>query len=91
MGTVAIREDWPSGEDSPPVKVERSFSHEVLRAAVNKLTPDQQHVIVLKFVEGLSNAQVAHILGKTEGAVKSLQHRALNSLHRLMGQSDDRR
>jgi RNA polymerase sigma-70 factor (ECF subfamily) len=46
-------------------------------------------VIILKFVEGLSNAEVAQILGKTEGAVKSLQHRALNALHRLMGRSDD--
>ncbi|NIM05505.1 MAG: RNA polymerase sigma factor, partial [Armatimonadetes bacterium] len=43
-----------------------------------------QRVIILKFVEGLSNAEVAHILGKSEGAVKSLQHRALNSLQRIM-------
>ena len=90
-GTVAIEEDWPSGEASPSIKVEQLVYHEALRAAVNQLTPDQQQVIILKFVEGLGNAEVAHILGKTEGAVKSLQHRALNTLHRLMGRSDDKR
>jgi RNA polymerase sigma-70 factor (ECF subfamily) len=89
--TVTIEQDWPSGEESPSIKAEQSFYREELQAAINKLTPDQQSVIILKFVEGLSNAEVARILGKTEGAVKSLQHRALNALHRLMGQSDDSR
>jgi RNA polymerase sigma-70 factor (ECF subfamily) len=44
---------------------------------------------VLKFVEALSNAEVARLLGKTEGAIKSLQHRALGTLHRLLSRSDD--
>ena len=89
-GRAAIEEDWPSGDDSPLSQVERSLYHEELRAAIKRLTSDQQQVIVLKFVEGLSNTEVAQILGKTEGAVKSLQHRALNALHRLMGKPDDR-
>jgi RNA polymerase sigma-70 factor (ECF subfamily) len=55
-----------------------------LRAALRSLTPDQQQVISLKFVEGWSNAQVAAGLGKPEGAVKSIQHRALHSLRRLL-------
>ena len=84
-----LREDRPSGEDSLLTQVEGSLYHQELWAAIRELTPDQAQVIVLKFVEGLSNAEVAHILGKTEGAVKSLQHRALNALQRLMGQADD--
>jgi len=48
------------------------------------LTGDQQEVIILKFVDGLSNTEVAQILGKSEGAIKSLQHRALNSLNRIL-------
>jgi len=55
-----------------------------LRAALLRLTPDQQQVIVLKFLEGLSNAEIAAALRKPEGAVKSLQHRALESLRRLL-------
>jgi DNA-directed RNA polymerase specialized sigma24 family protein len=41
-------------------------------------------VLTLKFVFSFSNAETATILGKTEGAVKSLQHRALASLHRQL-------
>ena len=68
----------------PQATVEARLDHEELQSAIAQLTTDQQRVIILKFVEGLSNAEVAHILGKSEGAVKSLQHRALNSLQRIM-------
>jgi len=64
--------------------LEARLDHEELQSAIAQLTTDQQQVIILKFVEGLSNAEVARILGKSEGAVKSLQHRALNSLQRIM-------
>jgi RNA polymerase sigma-70 factor (ECF subfamily) len=89
--TVALDESHPSGEDSPLAKAERSSFYENLEAALRQLTLYQQQVIILKFIEGLSNAEVAQILNKTEGAVKSLQHRALNALHRLMGRSDEKR
>jgi RNA polymerase sigma-70 factor (ECF subfamily) len=39
---------------------------------------------MLKFMEDLDNARVARLLGKTEGAVKSLQHRALGALRRVL-------
>jgi RNA polymerase sigma-70 factor (ECF subfamily) len=76
----------PVAEDNPGVALEERFTHQELWRALRKLTADQQQVIILKFVEGLSNSEVAQILGKTEGAVKSLQHRALASLGRLMGE-----
>jgi len=68
--------------------LEARLDHEELQSAIAQLTTDQQQVIILKFVEGLSNAEVARILGKSEGAVKSLQHRALNSLQRIMGREE---
>jgi RNA polymerase sigma-70 factor (ECF subfamily) len=49
-----------------------------------KLTDEQQQVIILKFVEGLSNAETAQILGKSEGAIKALQHRSLVSLRCIL-------
>jgi RNA polymerase sigma-70 factor (ECF subfamily) len=51
---------------------------------IESLSIDQQQVLTLKFVFGFSNAEVATILGKTEGAVKSLQHRALAALQRQL-------
>jgi RNA polymerase sigma-70 factor (ECF subfamily) len=45
---------------------------------------DQRQVIVLRFMEDYPNGQIACILGKSEGAVKSLQHRALKALRRAL-------
>ena len=49
---------------------------------IEDLSQDQQQVLTLKFVFNFSNGEAATILGKTEGAVKSLQHRALASLQK---------
>jgi RNA polymerase sigma-70 factor (ECF subfamily) len=49
---------------------------------VERLSPEQRQVLTLKFVYRFSNGEAAAILGKTEGAVKSLQHRALASLEK---------
>lgn len=83
---------WEDGrpltmDDNPSDRLEQKFDHQELRRAIQGLTADQQQVIILKFVDGLSNSEVAQILGKSEGAVKSLQHRALASLGRLMGET----
>jgi RNA polymerase sigma-70 factor (ECF subfamily) len=51
---------------------------------IQRLSHEQQQVLTLKFVFNFSNAEAATILGKTEGAIKSLQHRALASLQRQL-------
>jgi RNA polymerase sigma-70 factor (ECF subfamily) len=51
-----------------------------LLAAIRRLPPERQQLLILKFVERLSNAEVAAIMGRTEGAVKSLYHRTLLAL-----------
>lgn len=63
-------------------RIERSDLVVVLR----RLTDAQQQVIILRFVEEMSLAQAAAAMGKTVGAIKALQHRALASLARLMGE-----
>jgi RNA polymerase sigma-70 factor, ECF subfamily len=83
----------PSLDEHLAADVESTLSHietllnqQQLRAAIQLLTEEQQQVVVLKFVEDLSNAEVAEILGKTEGAIKALQHRALVALRRVLGE-----
>jgi RNA polymerase sigma-70 factor (ECF subfamily) len=49
---------------------------------IERLSPEQRQVLTLKFVFRFSNREAAAILVKTEGAVKSLQHRALASLQK---------
>ena len=60
--------------------VDELLEREKVRTAILNLTPDQRQVVVLKFLEGWSNAEVAESLNKPVGAIKSLQHRALGSL-----------
>ncbi len=51
-----------------------------LLSIIQKLPPERQQLIILKFVEHMSNAEIGQIMGRTEGAVKSLYHRTLLSL-----------
>jgi RNA polymerase sigma-70 factor (ECF subfamily) len=51
---------------------------------IDDLSPEQQQVLTLKFVFNFANAEAATILGKSEGAIKSLQHRALASLQKQL-------
>jgi RNA polymerase sigma-70 factor, ECF subfamily len=57
-----------------------SLAHKRMVKLMNRLSEDQQRVLTLKFVLDYSNGEAATILGKTEGSVKSLQHRALDTL-----------
>jgi len=84
--SVSIEEDAPFVSDSldPCQLAERHETLERLSGALEKLTEDQRLVVIGKFGEGMSNAQVAALLGKTEGAVEALQHRALRTLCRLL-------
>jgi RNA polymerase sigma-70 factor (ECF subfamily) len=79
---LPLDEELVNINDDPAGAAEQRLSAAQVRAAVQYLTPDQQQVIVLKFLEGLSNQEVADVLGKPVGAVKSLQHRALAALQR---------
>jgi RNA polymerase sigma-70 factor (ECF subfamily) len=60
-----------------------------VRTALMGLTPDQRQVIVLKYLEGWTNAEVAKSMNKPVGAVKSLQHRGLAALRRLLSEVNE--
>jgi RNA polymerase sigma-70 factor, ECF subfamily len=66
--------------DHPEIALVNNQDHEVLLQAIRSLAEERQQLIILKFVEHLSNAEVAMIMGRSEGAIKSLYHRTLQSL-----------
>ncbi len=66
--------------EHPESSLVREEEQASLLRLIRKLPPDRQHLLILKFVEGLSNAEIGQIMGKTEGAVKSLYHRTLLTL-----------
>jgi RNA polymerase sigma-70 factor, ECF subfamily len=80
----------PPGEEEPSAELEamQTIGRESMLKLIDRLSPEQQQVLTLKFVFNLPNAEVAAILDKTEGAIKSLQHRALVSLQKQIAQQD---
>jgi RNA polymerase sigma-70 factor (ECF subfamily) len=80
----------PPGEEEPSAELTamQSIGRESMLKLIDRLSPEQQQVLTLKFVFNLPNAEVAAILDKTEGAIKSLQHRALVSLQKQIAQQE---
>lgn len=66
--------------NEPGTVVEEADRQETLLESVRRLPPDRQQLLILKFVDGMSNAAIAKVMGRTEGAVKSLYHRTLVAL-----------
>ncbi len=62
---------------------------EKIREAMESLTEEQRSVLMLRFIWSLDLQESAQALGKTEGAVKALQHRAVRSLARLLAEEND--
>jgi RNA polymerase sigma-70 factor (ECF subfamily) len=76
----------PAGETEPSAEAAafQSLGRQSMLDLIEDLSEEQKQVLTLKFVFNLPNAEVATVLGKTEGAIKSLQHRALVSLQKQM-------
>lgn len=81
---LALDERLVADVADPEKAAELSLAQDRLTAALAHLTEDQRQVILLKFIAGLDNGTVARVLGKSVGAVKSLQHRGLAALRRIL-------
>lgn len=68
--------------DGPDHLAEAREEEEALREAIGRLSPERQQLLILKFAEGMSNAQIGQIMGRSEGAIKSLYHRTLVALRK---------
>ena len=87
---------WQPEEEVPEPEPQETTEQDALESIgrrsmlelIEGLSPEQQQVLTLKFVFNFANAEAATILGKTEGAIKSLQHRALASLQRELAKRE---
>ena len=70
----------PNKGDHPEKNLVRSQEQDALLRMIRKLPPERQNLLILKFVENMSNAEIGKIMGRSEGAVKSLYHRTLLAL-----------
>src|SRR6059058_1679942 len=79
-----VPEPEPDEVTSAETGALESIGRKSMLELIEDLSPEQQQVLTLKFVFNFANAEAATILGKTEGAIKSLQHRALVSLQKQL-------
>jgi RNA polymerase sigma-70 factor (ECF subfamily) len=83
--TVPLDESIPATRDDPERAVEQKIAIEEIIVAARGLTLAQQEVISLRFAGELSVAEVARTMGRSEGAVKALQHSAIAALRKALG------
>jgi RNA polymerase sigma-70 factor (ECF subfamily) len=76
-------------QESPHQAAEQTNERELLLAAIQHLPRERQELLMLKFVERMSNAEIGRVLGRSEGAVKSLYHRTLVSLKELLAEHEN--
>jgi RNA polymerase sigma-70 factor (ECF subfamily) len=70
----------PAATDDPAQLASLADDARRLRAAVASLSEDRRQVVILRFVDGLTAREIGDVLGRSEGAVRVLQHRALREL-----------
>ena len=87
--TIALDEALAvMAQSSPHEEAEARERSDALKKAIRKLDGDRQQLLILKFAEGLSNAEVGQIMGRSEGAIKSLYHRTLLALQEELCQDE---
>lgn len=85
---TTLDESLPSHTPGPAQAVEAMMSQERLKQAITELTEDQQNVLALRFGYEMPIREVAQTIGKSEGAVKMLQARAIASLSRKLSSGE---
>ena len=75
----------PAKGDHPETTLVRTEEQDALLRLIRRLPPERQNLLILKFVENMSNAEIGQIMGRSEGAVKSLYHRTLLALRDEIG------
>ncbi len=85
-----LDEDLVSGEAGPQAEYLRWERSKELEAAIRQLPEDQQTVIVLRFVEEMDYAELASITGKSQGALRVTQYRALMALRKILEREGDK-
>lgn len=83
-------EHWYVTQEGPELAAERLDNREELLQAIRRLPADRQDLLIFKYVEQLTNAEIGAIMGRSEGAIKSLYYRTLQELRGEMAEKPRR-
>lgn len=85
---LTIFEEFAGQEKGPEVLLEQQQEAKLVYRALQSLNGAQKEVIILKYINGLDNDQIATILGKKQAAIRQIQHRALKQLRDWLEKED---
>lgn len=80
LNIETIPEDSLKDDPRMDLALDKKMDIETIKKAISKLEGDQQDIVIMKFVNELSNKEIAQILNKTEGTIRVIQHRALKQI-----------
>lgn len=72
------------GSNNPKVIAEDNLISHKLRSAIHKLSPNYRDLVLLRFIEDMSYAEIAGVLGKSEGSIRIMQFRAMKELKNIL-------
>jgi RNA polymerase sigma-70 factor (ECF subfamily) len=78
-----------AGDPAAPLPFASAEDVAAVQQAVAELPPERQHLILLKYVQGMSNAEIGRAMGRSEGAIKSLLRRTLDQLRRNLDSTEE--
>lgn len=78
----------PIADADPADRADAADDARRVRRALAELSADRRQVLVLRFVDGLAAREIGAVLGRSEGAIRVLQHRALRDLAEILGPED---
>ena len=82
--TLTLDERLVADQDDLDSAVAEQLSHQRLRSAISRLTPDQQQLLALRFGQQLTTREVGEVMDESVSAIEALQHRALAALRRIL-------
>jgi RNA polymerase sigma-70 factor (ECF subfamily) len=83
-----LKEDTANGAAPAGERIEEEQRAEALRATLAELNPTQRQVVIMKYFAEMSNAEVAQALGRSQGAINAIQHRALCRMGKMLEEKD---
>jgi len=87
---LPLDDQIPTDAYAEPLHVlAEELERQQVRQALSKLTAEQRQVIVLRYLEDWELTEISQVMDKPVGAVKALQHRALNSLRRILTRAEE--
>jgi RNA polymerase sigma-70 factor (ECF subfamily) len=75
-----VHEETIGESDNTEIHIDMKMDSELVALCIKRLDPHYQDVLILKFVEELTNEEIANSMGKTEGSIRVIQHRAIKKL-----------